>query len=149
MNVSQKCQYALRAVFELAKRRGEGPTTVADIAKAQAIPAKFLELILGQLRQGGFTESRRGARGGYLLAAAPEVLAVGDIIRFVDGEFAPVKCIGGGAGSDCPLHGSCAFMDMWTRVRDAVTEVYDTTTFQNLIDAERSATEGYVAKYCI
>lgn len=59
MNVSQKCQYALRAVFELAKRRGEGPTTVADIAKAQAIPAKFLELILGQLRQGGFTESRR------------------------------------------------------------------------------------------
>jgi len=149
MGVSQKCQYALRAVFELAKRHGQGPTTIGEIAKAQAIPVKFLELILGELRRGGFTESRRGVHGGYLLAAAPEALAVGEIIRFVDGELAPVRCIGAGAGSDCPLHGHCAFTDLWTRARDAVREVYDTTTFQDLVDAERAAAEGYVASYAI
>lgn len=73
MSVSQKCQYALRAVFELARRRGEKPTSIREIAEAQAIPAKFLELILTQLRKGGLVESRRGIHGGYLLAVWPTV----------------------------------------------------------------------------
>jgi len=149
MTVSQKCQYALRAVFELAKRHGQGPTTIAEIAKAQAIPVKFLELILRELRRGGFTESRRGVHGGYLLAVPPGALAVGEIIRFIDGELAPVRCIGPGAESDCPLHGNCAFTDLWTRARDAVREVYDATTFQDLVDAERAAAERYIASYAI
>ena len=63
MYVSQKCQYALRAIFELCQHRERTPVRTADIAEAQAIPPKFLELILGELRQGGFVESRRGARG--------------------------------------------------------------------------------------
>ena len=150
MSISQKCQYALRAVFELAKRAGGQPTTVGQIAEAQAIPPRFLELILNQLRQGGFVESRRGVRGGYLLAAKPAALSVGEIIRFVDGPVVPVRCIvGSGKGGDCPLHGNCVFMGMWERARDAVTRVYEQTTFQDLIDEERSAAERYVASYCI
>ena len=63
MLVSQKCQYALRALFELAKRNGEGPVKIAAIAKAQAIPPRFLEVILSQLKQGSFVESQRGSEG--------------------------------------------------------------------------------------
>ncbi|NQU74935.1 MAG: RrF2 family transcriptional regulator [Planctomycetes bacterium] len=148
MNVSQKCQYALRAVFELAKRYGGGPTTIDQIAKVQAIPPKFLELILAQLRQGGFVESRRGVHGGYLLTAAPARLAVGEIIRFIDGPIAPVRCVTDAKGPDCPLYGNCAFMGMWTRARDAVAGVYDTTTLQDLID-QHQATTKYVGTYCI
>ena len=147
MSVSQKCQYALRATFELARQRDSGPTSAAAIAEAQALPPRFLELILVQLKQGGFVESRRGVRGGYLLAAAPAAVSVGQIIEFIDGSVAPVRCIGDGGESDCPLHGNCAFMGMWTRAHDAVSEIYDQTTFQDLIDAE-SAKE-YVASYCI
>ena len=149
MSLSQKCQYALRAILELAKRQGQGPTTTAEIAEAQAIPARFLELILGQLRHGGFVESRRGVRGGYLLQFSPQALTVGEVIRFVDGAVAPVRCLAEGKGTDCPLFGSCAFMGMWTRARDAVADVYDTTTFQDLIDEELAVAEGYVASYCI
>ena len=148
MSISQKCQYALRAVFELAKRDGTGPTTIAEIAEAQAIPPRFLELILGQLRQGGFVESRRGVRGGYLLAAPRQSLSVGEIIRFVDGPIAPVRCVAGSKDTDCPLHGNCAFMGMWGRARDAIAGVYDETTFQDLMDQEQ-ASAGYVASYCI
>ena len=148
MSISQKCQYALRAVFELTKRDGAGPTTVAEIAEAQAIPPRFLELILGQLRQGGFVESRRGVRGGYLLAAPRQSLSVGEIIRFVDGPIAPVRCVAGSKDADCPLHGKCAFMGMWGRARDAIAEVYDETTFQDLMDQEQTSA-GYVASYCI
>ena len=149
MNISQKCQYALRAVFELAKRSGDSPTAVSQIAEAQAIPPKFLELILGELRQGGFVESRRGIHGGYLLAGSPSALTVGEIIQFVDGSVAPVRCVAGGKGTDCPLYGNCAFMGMWSRARDAVAEVYDGTTFQHLLDEEKISCSQYVPSYCI
>ncbi len=149
MNVSQKCQYALRAVFELAKRSSTEPTTVAQIAKAQAIPARFLESILGELRQGGFTVSRRGAKGGFFLAVDPAVLSVGQIIEFIDGPVTPVKCLDDGASATCELAGQCAFMAMWTRARDAVTEVYDTTTFSDLVEAERAENTATPPSYCI
>ncbi len=149
MSVSQKCQYALRAVFELARRHGEGPTSIREIARAQAIPPKFLELILTELRKGGFVESRRGVHGGYFLARLPRAVSAGEIIRFIDGTVAPVRCIGDGRGADCPLYGECAFMDMWTRARDVVADVYDSTTFQDLIDAQLAASGEYVASYCI
>ena len=148
MGVSQKCQYALRAVFELAKRHGKGPTKIGQVAKVQAIPPRFLELILAELKHGGFVESRRGVHGGYLLSVLPAELVVGQIIRYVEGPVAPVACMDEGGGSDCPLHGDCAFMDLWQRARDAVSEVYDGTTFQDLIDEERSGAP-YVASYAI
>lgn len=148
MNVSQKCQYALRALFELAKRSRSRPTTVGDVAKAQAIPARFLESILGQLKQGGFVVSRRGARGGFFLAVEPSELSVGDIIRFVDGPVAPVKCIAGGK-AECELYGRCAFMGMWDRARGALTEVYDTTKFSDLIEAEQAIDGENASSYCI
>ena len=149
MSISQKCQYGLRAVFELSKRLGNGPTSVGQIAEIQAIPPRFLELILGQLRQGGFVESRRGVHGGYLLATDPARLYVGQIIRFIDGPVAPVDCVVANKEITCPLHGSCAFMGMWTRARDVVSEVYDQTSFQDLIEEEAAAAEKYVARYCI
>jgi len=149
MSLSQKCQYGLRAVFELAKRRGEGPVSVAAIAAAQAIPPRFLELILGQLRQGGFVESRRGVQGGYLLAADPKDLAAGDIIRFIDGPVGPVKCVSADAEPDCPLYGRCAFLSMWERARDAVEQVFDTTTLEDLIEAESRPAGQYVCDFCI
>jgi Rrf2 family transcriptional regulator, cysteine metabolism repressor len=151
MSVSQKCQYALRALFELAKRDSDKPTAMTQIAEAQAIPPKFLELILSELRQGGFVESRRGRGGGYFLTPKPDELTVGVIIRFVDGPVAPVKCIAGNAPSDrtCALYGGCAFVDMWSRARDAVASVYDNTSFQDLIDKERLGAEAKANTYCI
>jgi len=149
MIVSQKCQYGLRAILELAKRQGNGPTTVGEIAEAQAIPPRFLELILNQLRQGGFVESRRGVQGGYILTLPPENLSAGDIIRFIDGPLAPVRCVASDKDDNCPLHGNCAFMGMWIKARDAVANVYDQTSFQDLIAEELALAEKYVPSYCI
>jgi Rrf2 family protein len=151
MSVSQKCQYALRALFELAKRDTDKPTAMAQVAEAQAIPPKFLELIFSELRQGGFVESRRGRGGGYVFRGRPEEMTVGMIIRFVDGPVAPVKCIAGNAPSDrtCALYANCAFVDMWSRARDAVASVYDNTTFQDLIERERLRGETTANMYCI
>lgn len=151
MSVSQKCQYALRALFELAKRDTYHPTAMAQIAEAQAIPPKFLELILSELRQAGFVESHRGRGGGYVLRVDPDNLTVGAVIRFIDGPVAPVKCIAGEGPSDttCTLYGNCAFLDMWSRARDAVASVYDSTTFKDLMDRERLGAQAGANMYCI
>jgi len=149
MSISQKCQYALRAVFELAKRHGGGPTTISDIAKAQAIPPRFLESILGQLRQGGFVRSQRGIHGGYLLAVDPRSLTVGEIIQFIEGPVAPVRCVAAENASNCPLYGHCAFRDMWLHACDATKKVYDTTTFQNLIERDPVSANRHISNYCI
>ena len=143
MNVSQKCQYALRALFELSRRPGNSPVRSSDIAQSQAIPPRFLELILGELKQGGFVESRRGARGGYLLLGQPDGVTVGEVIRFVDGPIAPVRCVTEAEQADCPLLAGCALIGMWRRARDAVNHVFDNTTFQDLLDEELSAAPNF------
>lgn len=149
MAVSQKCQYALRGVFELARRHGQGPIRIADVAGAQAIPPRFLEVILGQLKRGGFVTSRRGAEGGYLLARSPDSISVGDIIRFVDGPIGPVKCISGEGGQGCPLKGDCVFMGVWQRVEQATSEIYDQTTLADLVAEQQSGASHYVANFTI
>ncbi|MEN6405420.1 MAG: Rrf2 family transcriptional regulator [Thermoguttaceae bacterium] len=141
MQVSQRCQYTLRALFELAKRQGGAPISVADIAQSQAIPRRFLELIFLDLRARGVVESRRGNQGGYVLAASPAKITVGDVIRAVDGSLAPVTCAGGKSEKHCRLKNQCVFADVWQRAQRAAEEVYDNTTLQDLIDNERAATE--------
>ncbi len=148
MTISQKCQYAVRAVFELSKRRGAGPITIGDLAQKQAIPARFLEIILNELKQGGVVESRRGVQGGYMLIGEPKDVTVGRIIRFIDGPLDPVKCIGT-QNEKCPLKGGCAFNELWTKAKKAVETVYDSTTFQDLIEREQVLTKRTVNDYAI
>ncbi len=132
MILSQKCQYALRAVYEITLREDNWPVKSGEIAEAQAIPPRFLENILAQLKQGGFIDSKRGKEGGYMLADPEGEITVGEIIRFIQGPVVPVHCMAEGAAA-CKLHGDCPFEPMWERARQAVIEVYDNTTMRDLI----------------
>ena len=140
MSVSQRCQYALRAILELSQRNVSGPLTVAEIAVAQGVPRRFLEAILVQLKNSGIVESRRGMRGGYLLAVSPADLTVGQVIRCVDG---PVMMVKSAPGEYPPNNGS-TFEPLWKKARLAVEQVYDSTTFQDLVDKQRRVAKTYV-----
>ncbi|MGH9662688.1 MAG: RrF2 family transcriptional regulator [Bryobacteraceae bacterium] len=124
MNISVKGEYALQAVFDLATQRAAGPVKIAEIARRQKIPQKFLELILASLKQGGFVESRRGAEGGYMLARPATAITVGEVLRFFEG--APNGQAKGRRRVDSPLTG------MWRAVDEAVSGVVDQTTFADL-----------------
>jgi len=137
MLISQKTQYALRAVVELAKHQGLGPTKIAHIAQAQAIPLRFLEVILSQLKGSGLVESKRGYYGGYFLVKPADSITVGDIIRFMDKSAGPVKCITCVSETNCPFEGKCSFLPMWTKVQTAIFDIYDTTTINDLVQSER------------
>jgi Rrf2 family protein len=125
MNISVKGEYALQAIFDLAAHRPGEPVRIADVARRQRIPQKFLELILAGLKQGGFVESRRGAEGGYLLARPAESITVGDVVRFVEG---PQR------GKDHNRRGpDTPFTGMWREVDQAVSDIIDKTTFADLL----------------
>ena len=136
MNLSHKCQYGLRAIFELAKHQGEGAISSSTISKVQAIPLRFLELILGELKRAGYIDSRRGSDGGYILAKPPEELTIGEIIRFIDGPLDPVSYLAIGGSEPSPDIAKCAFMNLWERAKKAIEAVYDNTTFADLIREE-------------
>ena len=149
MNISQKCQYGLRAVFELARRHSSEPVRIADLAEAQAIPPRFLEVILSQMKQAGLVASRRGQEGGYLLARPAASITVGQIIRFIDGPLDPVPCIDAETKGVCRLHGDCVFLDMWDEARRAVEEVYDRTTVQTLVERDLARRSHQAADFSI
>lgn len=128
MDVSVKGEYALRAVFELSRRERPEPVKIALIAEAQNIPQKFLEMILAQLKHGGFLGSRRGSDGGYFLARPADQITVGDILRQVDGSFQASKRPFEDEPPDSP------FPEMWDRLERALSCVVDRTTFADLVE---------------
>jgi len=106
------------------------------VAEAQAIPTRFLENILNELKRGGYVRSVRGRAGGYVLARAPGKITVGEIIRFIQGPLLPVQCMFSEHRGQCPLEGKCPYLPMWQRAHQALTQVYDTTTFADLLEAQ-------------
>jgi Rrf2 family cysteine metabolism transcriptional repressor len=139
LTTSVKGEYALQAIFDLASQRQGEPVRIADIARRQKIPQKFLELILASLKQAGFVESRRGAEGGYLLTRAPESLTVGEVIRHIDGG-----AMARGRGRrkiDGP------FNDLWVQVEQAVSGVVDKTTFADILRNWREKQNRYVLNW--
>lgn len=142
MLVTQKCQYALRAVLELAHKQGCGPVKIAQIAEEQGIPSRFLEVILSQLKQGGFVESRRGADGGYLLAREAREISVADVIAFIDGPI--------GAVEEGPSRGEAdVFHEVWRRAAQELTRCLGETTIEDLKQSEESMRGSFAPNYQI
>jgi Rrf2 family transcriptional regulator, cysteine metabolism repressor len=139
MNISVKGEYALHAVFDLALQKPGEPVKIADIARRQEIPQKFLELILAGLKQGGFVESRRGAEGGYLLARAADSITIGEVIRFIEGKR-------NGKPKERP---NSPFIALWQSVDDAISRVVDQTSFGDLARQWREKQGRYIPNWDI
>ncbi len=130
----KKGQYALRAIYELSKRRDEGPTKISTIAAAQGIPQRFLEVILNQLKGSGLVDSKRGFYGGYHLSRPPQEITVGDVLRYLQKDQEGVGCLACGSRKACPFLDRCAFTALWHKVKTAAFKIFDATTMQDLLD---------------
>ena len=129
--ISQKAKYALRALVSLG-RIGRGQTMmIGEISKEQAIPKKFLEQILLELKRAGFVSSRRGRAGGYELLKDPEHIMYGEVLRLIDGPIAPLPCLSKIAYrkcEDCRDEAACEIRHVFERVTLATREVLDKTS---------------------
>jgi Rrf2 family protein len=148
MAITQKSKYALRATLELAVRFGQGPISIGEIAKAQAIPARFLEAILAQLKRAGLVESRRGNEGGYVLARPPARISVGDVLRVVQGTLADPDTASRSHGGG-PHASQTVFSPIWESAVRGATAIYDAASFQILVDRYRTALGNHAPDYSI
>ncbi len=147
MKVSKKCQYALKALFELAWRGNGEPVKTHSIAHGQRMSVRFTEIILNELKHGGFVDSKRGSEGGYMLARDAGDVKVGQVIEYVDG---PVSFVveATGDGNEA-LAGSEAFSQFWREVNEAVSGVCGSRTFADIVELEKARRERSVPNYCI
>jgi Rrf2 family protein len=141
VTTSVKGEYALHALFDLVTQESNGPVKIADIARRQKIPQKFLELILSSLKQGGFVESRRGADGGYLLARPSDAITIGEVLRHIDGAR--------DSGARSRKRIETPFSGMWVQVDRAISAVIDHTTFADLARSWKDKQNRYVPNWDI
>lgn len=135
--LTAKGKYGLKALVHLAKFPPGELALVADIAASNKIPKKFLDAILGDLRNAGIVQSRKGKGGGYRLARPPEEIKVGAIVRVLDGPLAPIPCASHTryeACDDCDV-ATCQVRHTMLNVRNAIAEVLDRTTLAEMRDA--------------
>lgn len=130
MKLSTRAEYGLRAMFELARQYGQGPISLRSIAEDQEISENYLEQLIAGLRKAGLVESIRGAQGGYKLAAPPENIKVGDIVRVLEGPIAPMDCV---SEIGCSRSRTCASRIVWEKVRDSVSEVLDSFSLSDMV----------------
>lgn len=138
MNISSRCEYACRALVELASQGPVSePLTAETIAERREIPEKFLVQILLQLKRAGIVSSVRGARGGYLLARTPDEVSLLDIIEAVDGPVLSPLPVQGEAGSEDLKAG-------WRDVARQIEQVLRATTMRTLLERARKSAMYYI-----
>lgn len=125
MKVSAKEQYGLRAMAELAARYGLGPVPLSEIAQAQDISLDYLEQVIPDLRSAGLLCSTRGAKGGYELARTPDQITVGDVLRALEGDILPVRCVADECQEACARTDECSARTVWQTIHDQVQDTLD------------------------
>lgn len=136
--LTAKGKYGLKAMVYLARMREGELALVSDIATRNAIPKKFLDAILVQLRNAGLVQSRKGKGGGYRLIRRPEEIGIGSIVRVLDGPLAPIPCASYTryeACDDCDVR-TCEVRHMMLDVRNAIAQVMDSTSLAQMRDAD-------------
>lgn len=140
--LSQRTRYTIRALQHLARRFGEGPVHLTEIAEAQNIPAKFLTVILSELSRAGLIATQRGRDGGYWLALAPVDIRYGDILRLTNGALALVPCASRYAHEtckNCVPEEECELRRIMLKVRDETAAILDRLTLADRFSADDDA----------
>jgi Rrf2 family transcriptional regulator, cysteine metabolism repressor len=143
MMFSTKAEYGVRVMVELARRAGEEPIPLAEIAAHDGLPLAYLEHLVARLRKAGLVDSRRGSHGGYLLARAPGEITMAEVVEALEGSIAPIECISEAADGSivCAREASrehvCPTKLLWTRVRFSIVSTLQETTLADLLVGER------------
>ncbi|SMF66114.1 RrF2 family transcriptional regulator [Allosphingosinicella indica] len=145
--LSQRTRYTIRALLHLADRYGAGPVQLAEIAEAQAIPSKFLTVMLSEMRREGLVNSLRGREGGYWLARPPHEISYGEIVRLTRGSLGLLPCASRRAYEKCENcidEDRCRLHRVMLMVRDETARILDGLTLADPVPeiAEPSAVQA-------
>ena len=136
MNITTKGRYALRVMLDLAQHPDEGFVSLKTVSDRNGISMKYLEMIVSSLKKGELVESSRGKEGGYRLSRSPADYSVGEILRCLEDNLAPVACIKDG-DVQCDKAAACVTLPMWKEL-DEITNAYlDSVSLRDLLTGEK------------
>ena len=136
MNVTSKGRYALYIMLDLARHEDAGCVSLKSIADRHDISMKYLEAIVGSLKRAGLVESTRGKEGGYRLNKSADDYSVGEILRCLEDNLAPVACIRSGSIS-CERAAECITVPMWKELDDITNAYLDTVSLSDLLTGDK------------
>lgn len=146
MRISTRGRYALKMMIEFAKHP-DTTTKISQVSRSQGISEKYLEQIVSTLTKAGFVKSVRGAQGGYLLARKPCEYSVGEILRLTEGSLAPVACLDENS-APCDLACACVSRSVFQKIEDAVNQVVDHISLEDLLEEEAEAVKKEGSGLC-
>jgi Rrf2 family protein len=135
--MSKKCKYAIKTLVRLGSEFGGEYLLTDEIARAENIPKKFLELILLDLKHAGYLRSKQGSKGGYRLVQDPSQITLAEIYRLFDGAIALVPCVSQKfyeACDDCPDEKTCRLKRVFIDVREKTFELMSGITIQTFLN---------------
>ena len=148
MMFSTKAEYGVRVMVELARRSGGEPIPLAEIAANDGLPLAYLEHLVARLRKAGLVDSRRGSRGGYLLARPAAQITMAEVVEALEGSIAPIECISEASDGSivCARESRsdhvCPTKLLWTRVRFSIVNTLRETTLADLLVTPPIASAG-------
>ena len=137
MNITSKGRYALRVMLDLASHTDEGYISLKTIADRQGISMKYLEAIVGSLKRAELLDSTRGKEGGYKLHRPITEYRVGEILRCMEGNLAPVSCINSDGSINCDKAEGCLTAPMWVELDEITSHYLNSITLSDLISGEK------------
>ncbi len=140
MKISTKGRYALRVMADLATTDPDNYISIKSISKRLNISDKYLEQLISCLNKSGLVKSTRGAQGGYKLTKKPSEYTVGVILRSMEGSLAPVSCLED-EENQCPHCSDCISLYVWEQIYDAINNVVDKITLQDIIDQTKNTSD--------
>ncbi|MCL2032413.1 MAG: Rrf2 family transcriptional regulator [Methanomassiliicoccaceae archaeon] len=132
MKISTKGRYALRIMIDVAENSMYGKVTVKEISRRQDISVKYLEQIANVLTRANLLRSERGSQGGYALTRPPDGYTAGEILRTIEGKFAPVACLEDET-NQCKRADICKTVNFWNGLYKVIDEYLDSVTLQDLV----------------
>ena len=136
MNITSKGRYALRVMIDLAQHPDEGFVSLKTVAERQGISMKYLEMIVSSLKKAELVESTRGKEGGYRLSRSPADYSVGEILRCLEDNLAPVSCIKDGE-IQCDKAAACVTLPLWKELDELTNTYLDGVSLQDLLTGEK------------
>ncbi len=138
MKLSKRGEYAFRALIDLgiAQQMKRPLIQMAELARKERLPVKFLEQILTQLRAAGVVDTKRGKNGGYYICKPLDAIRMGDVVRLIDGPLAPIPCVSQTAYArcSCPDENHCGLRMLMLDVRNAISDIMDRYTLANIVE---------------
>lgn len=135
MKLSTRGRYGVAIIYDLSQQFGKGPVSLKSIGERQGISEQYLQQLIGSLKSNGYVKSVRGAQGGFELTREPASIAVGDIVRAMEGPIAPVDCLLSEASKNnqyCQRADNCPRRKVWEKLGKSMTKVLDSITFADM-----------------